>query len=197
MACNTKRLYESQEWCRGEVILPGIRTRLYFASKSDIVKWPTKSKEATSAKDLVTYVGDFTLAADTKWKFIDVLTKKSPVTSEAQGDVPSVTTLNKATLVHPGFEEEATAFAKQANNDDLVFLIQQRNGKWRVLGSEAFETVTKVSQSIGGDVTDEAGTTLEIEATDVCPAPFYIGKIETEDGVIDAGTGEVEPGGEV
>lgn len=191
MACINKNLYQSQEWCKGQPIIPGIRTRIYFCPKGDIVKYPARRSGAATAKEDVTYDGDFTLAAEKTWKFMDVISKKSPVTSESQGEQPNISTLVKATFVHPGFEEEATAFCKQANSDDLIYLIQQRNGKWRVIGSEEFETVTKCSQSIGGDVTDEAGTTVEIEVTDYSPAPFYTGKILTEEGTIDAGTGDV------
>ena len=41
------------------------------------------------------------------------------------------------------------------------------------------------------------GTTLDIEATDVCPAPYYMGEIETEDGTIEAGIQPELPGGAV
>lgn len=195
MSCNTDKLYGSLTWCKGQAILPGIRGRIYYISKKDIVKWPKLPETATAGNTakIVTYDGDFTLAADTKWKYIDIISTKSPVTSETQGEVPCVTSLNKATFKHPGTEEEATAFAKEANNDDLVYQVQTRKGKFRVIGNEMFETVTKISQEIGGAVTDEAGTTIEVEVTDVCPAPFYTGVIETKEGDIDAGTGDLTP----
>ena len=78
---------------------------------------------------------------------------------------------------------------KLYEKNDLVFLVQQRNGKFRVLGSQEFETLVKPTTALGQGVTGTAGTTLEIEATDVCPAPFYPGKIETEDGDIKGSDG--------
>lgn len=111
------------------------------------------------------------------------------MTTEVQGERPSTTSLNKCTIKHPGTEEDAAGFCRQAMADDLVYLVQQRNGKFRVMGCEEFETVTKPAQALGEGVTGEAGTTLEIEATDVCPAPFYPGKIETEDGDISGADG--------
>lgn len=189
--CENTSLYESLEWCDGRTTLPGIRQRVYFIPKSEIVKWPKlpSIKEAKAMGELATYQEDFVLAADKKWRSLDALDAKSNVTSESQGEKPSRTSLNKSTLKHAGTDEEATGFARQANIDNLVYLVQQRNKKFRVIGSDEFDADTKASQALGEGYTGEAGTTLEIEATDVCPAPFYPGKIETEDGDISGADG--------
>lgn len=185
--CDNNILYASLEWCIGKPSYPGIRKRLYYISKRDIVSWPklpyTSDKDADFQK-LSTYIGNFTLAADAKWKYIDVTISKSPVTSETQGEPPSATSLNKATFVHPGTQEDATSFVRVALNDDYVYLIQGQNGKFRVLGNEFYETKTTVGQELGASVTDVAGTTINVEVSDICPAPFYPGTIITEDGNI-------------
>ena len=67
--------------------------------------------------------------------------------------------------------------------------MQVRDGRGRGLGSEAFAADTKPKQDSGEGVTGDFGTTLEVEVTDVCPAPYYKGKIVTKDGTIDAATG--------
>ena len=92
--------------------------------------------------------------------------------------------MRSAIPVSISWKEEAAGFCRMAAADDLAFLVQQRNGKFRVLGSEEFETLVKPTTALGQGITGTAGTTLEIEATDVCPAPFYPGKIETEEGDI-------------
>lgn len=196
MECNDKNMYQSLNWCQGKPVYPGIRSKAYYIPKRSIVKFPVLPDEVAkdgTLKDLVTYKEDFILAADTKWLELDIITKESPVTSEAQGEMPCVTSLNKVTFKYPSVEEEATAFARQANNDDLIYLFQQRNGKFRVIGNEMFNTTTKVKQENGAAETDKAGTTIEVEVTDVCPAPFYVGKIETEAGDISGADGSVVP----
>lgn len=189
--CDNSSLYESLDWCDGRTTLPGIRQRVYFIPKSEILEWPKlpSVKEAKSMGELAIYKGNFVLAADKKWRSLDSLDAKSNVTSESQGEKPSRTSLNKSTLKHAGTDEEATGFARQANVDNLVYLVQQRNKKFRVIGSDEFDADTKASQALGEGYTGEAGTTLEIEATDVCPAPFYTGKIETDDGDISGADG--------
>lgn len=66
--------------------------------------------------------------------------RKSQLTSEAQGELPSQTQLNKLTAVHPGVGAEASAAAAYLNNNDNVFLVEDMKGKYRVVGSEAWTT---------------------------------------------------------
>lgn len=190
--CVSNDLYQSLGFCQGKPVLPGIRRRTFYQKKSNIVKWPklpALDAEGTDMKKIATYEGDFNLASDKKWLALDVLTAKSDVTCETQGEKPSVTSVNKTNLLHSGTDEAVTGFCRMAMNDDLVFLVQQRNGKFRVIGNEAFETSVKPSQTTGQGDTGEAGTTLEVSVTDECPAPFYTGKIETEDGDISGADG--------
>lgn len=189
--CTNAALYSSLQYCKGKPMLPGIRSRLYFIPKRDIVKWPTLPDTAeTEMGELATYEGDFTLASEAKWAYIDLVDNKGKIESESQGDKPARSFLNKTSVTHPETDEEATGFARQANSDDFVYLLQVRNGKFRVLGSEMFPTDTKPKQDSGEGVTGDFGTTLDIECTDVCPAPYYKGKIVTADGTIDAATGQ-------
>lgn len=175
----------------GQTILPGIRRKIYAIAKRNIVKWPTRPdmKDAADMSKLAAYEGNFVLAADCTWLAVDLIPDKGNLECESQGEKPSRTFLNKITVTHPTVEEEATGFAAQANCDELVYLVQQRNGKFRVLGSEMFDTDTKPKQSLGEGVTGESGTQLEISATDFSPAPFYPGDIVTEDGTISGATG--------
>lgn len=188
--CTNAALYESLSFCKGKPIMPGIRSRLYFIPKRDIVSWPELPEVATSnMAELATYKGNFSIAAEKYWQYIDLIDNKGKIESESQGDYPARSFLNKTSVVHPETNEEATGFCRQANADDFVYLMQVRNGKFRVLGNEAFPTDTKPKQDSGEGVTGDFGTTIEVEVTDVCPAPFYVGEILTKEGTIDAATG--------
>lgn len=176
---------QSLDWCEGQVNLPGIRTYVYFIPKRDIVKWPTlPDNYVTDMGELATYKENFELAENKVWQKLKVLVDKSPITSESQGTKPSKSTLVKGTFVHPGVEEEATAFCGLANNDDYVYIFQTKPGKYRVIGNEMYETETNPAQNLGGAATDEMGTTIETSVTDRMPAPFYTGEIKTADGII-------------
>lgn len=187
MSSTCTNIQKSLAWCQGKPVLPGMRRRLYYISKGMIVKWPTLPQDSNGNYTSSTYEGSFTLAADASWKYIDVLPNKSQVTSESQGEAPSQTQLNKLTAVHPGVDANASAAALYCNNNDNVYIIETMDGKYRVIGSEMYETKSAVAQDLGQGPTGTASTTVSVEATDVAPAPFYVGEIITEDGTISAG----------
>lgn len=183
MATDCLNLQESLGWCQGTPELPGVRQRIYFISKSAIAAFPELPRDEKSGRvKSAVYSGNFTLVSDQKWKYIDILPDKSQLTSEAQGELPSQTQLNKLTAVHPGVGLAAAGAAASLNNSDNVFLVADMRGNYRVVGSDKWYTKTTVSQDNGQGATGTASTTITVEATDEVPAPFYPGKIEAEDG---------------
>ncbi len=195
MNCETLDIYESLEHCLGETVLPGLRPRAWGIPKKDILGWPTlpaPSDENATMESIATYIEDFVLAADKKFFAIDILDTASNIKSESQGSIPSKTFINTLTLKYAGNNAAATGFCRLANSDDLVYIVQQRDGKFRVLGSEAFRSDTKCTQESGQEVTDASGTTFEITVTDVCPAPFYTGKFLTSEGIMNCATGKIQ-----
>lgn len=193
--CTSVDIYESLAHCKGETVLPGLRPKAWWIPKSLIVSWPSLAKptdEGATMESIATYKGDFGLAADAKWLYIDLVDTASNIKSASQGDNPSKTFLNSCTLKYPGNNAAAAGFARLVNADDGVYVVQQRDGSFRVVGNEAFDTDTKPAQDSGMTVTDASGTTLEVSVTDLCPSPFYTGKLVTADGVIDCSTGVIE-----
>lgn len=170
-------IQKSLKWCEGTPQYPGIKRRLYFCSKNDIVAYPKY------VKDEAKYLGDFILAADKKLLALDIIPQKSQLTSEAQGETPSQTQLNKLTAVHPGIGAEASAAALYLNNHDSVFFVPDMEGKYRVVGCERWPAKITVAQDLGQGAAGVAATTISVEASDICPAPFYAGKMDTEEGI--------------
>lgn len=193
--CTAVNIYDSLKHCKGETKLPGLRPRALGIPKSQIVSFPKlpalDSKDADMAK-IATYDGDFVLAADSKFLFIDILSTASNVKSEPQGEGNSKSYLVTVVLFHPSTGPEVTGFSRMVINDDFLWLVQQRDGRWRVVGNEMIETDTQPSQDSGQAVTDSSGTTFTATVTDVCPAPFYTGKVLTEKGVYDCSTNTFE-----
>ena len=180
-------LQRSLGWCQGTPELPGVKRRIYYISKGDILVWPTLPRDKNGRITTAIYDGTFTLKADEKWKYIDILPDKSQLTSEAQGELPSQTQLNKLVAVHPGVGTEASAAAAYINNNDNVFIVEDMKGFFRVIGCDKWLTKSTVAQDLGQGPTGTTSTTITVEATDECPAPFYMGILETEHGDIDTG----------
>ena len=94
-------IQKSLGWCQGTPELPGVKRRIYYIAKSYIVTFPQLPRDELGRATSSVLVGDFALLADTTWKYIDILPDKSQLTSEAQGELPSQTQLNKLVAVHP------------------------------------------------------------------------------------------------
>ena len=178
-------LQKSLGWCQGTPELPGVKRRIYYLAKSEIVGFPKLPRDEHGRATSAIYDGDFTLKADAKWKYIDILPGKSQLTSEAQGELPSQTQLNKLVAVHPGVGPEASAAAAYINNTDSVFVVEDMKGNFRVVGCDKWNTKATVAQDLGQGATGTTSTTINVEASDEVPAPFYVGTLETEDGDIE------------
>ena len=157
---------KSLAWCQGKPELPGVKRRIYYISKYDVLQWPVLKHDANGRLTSASYVGDFVLRADATWKFIDIISDKSQLTSEAQGEYPSQTQLNKLVAVHPGVDEDASAAAAYLNNNDNVFLVEDMRGAVRVVGSDKWPTKTTVAQDLGQGAAGTTSTTINVEATD-------------------------------
>lgn len=183
-------LYQDLPFCQGSKSLPGVRGFVYGISKRDIVKYPTiKGDAAVSLAEMASYTGDYTLVADKKWHKVGIIPNQGQLQVESQGTFGSKTFKVTGKFLIPGTEEEATGYIASANNDEMIYLFVQRNGKARVVGSEAFSPELTLSQDTGQSATDTNSTTVQAEATDEYPAPFYPGKIATDDGDISGLTG--------
>lgn len=183
-------LQKSLGWCQGTPELAGVKRRIYYISKSEIVKYPKLPRDARGRATSSVLAGSYVLVADAKWKYIDILPDKSQLTSEPQGELPSQTQLNKLVAVHPGVGQEASAAAAYINNTDNVFVVQDMKDNYRVVGNDKWSTKATVNQDLGQGATGTTSTTINVEASDEVPAPFYVGVLETEDGDIDCSGAE-------
>lgn len=179
----------SLHWCEGKPVLPGIRRRIYYTAKSNISKWPTLPVDEYGRPTSSVLQGSFEMVADKVFHYIDVMVNNSGLVSEAQGEKPSQTQINRITAVHPGVGNEASMASAYFNNNDIVALVQDMDGKYRMVGNEKWQGNATVAQDNGQGATGTASTTITIEHTDLIPAPFYEGEIVTEDGVINEQTG--------
>lgn len=192
MAKKCKSVMQSVDWCMGKPELPGIRKRVYAIAKSEILKWPKLPRDENGRATSAVYDGSFVLEADAKFIFVDIIPNRSQHTSDPQGDAPSQTQLNKLNLVHPAVGEEASALSAYLNNNDILWVFQDANGKWRCVGHPTWDTKTTVAQDNGQGATGQTGTTIAVEASDEVVSPFYVGTLVTEDGEIDCSGKEDE-----
>ena len=196
MNCTTKSIYKSMEACPGEKVLPGIRRRIYFVPKRYISVWPklpNVGEEVDDMAALAVLAGQFTLAEGEYFQFLDLKDEASNVTGETVGEEGSKLINNVANAVAAGSKAAIAGFARQAINDDLVFVYQERGGAFRVIGNEMFTTKISFTSDTGTAATDAKTSTFAINCYDECPAPFYEGTLPlSANQQLDCKTGLVE-----
>lgn len=183
--------YEDLEKCPGQKKLPGVRDYVYSVSKRDILLFPTAAAAPKTLAEAVQLTGDFTLASDKYFNKVGIVKDDGQYQTENQGTDGCKTFKNTLTFAIPGTEEEATGYIDQLNNDEVVLVFFQRNGKARLIGSEDFSPELSLKQDTGKTATDANTTTVEAVCTDFHPALFYTGKIHTTEGDIDGATGKI------
>lgn len=177
-------ILESLDWCYGMPALSGMMSRLYVIPAAWLVKRPKYVLDKYGRPTSAVLTGSFETAADKKWQYIDIDPQRSHFTSEPQGEVPSQTQLNKLDALHPGVDERATIVASMLNNNNVVGIFQDMQGRARVLGSERYIPKWTHNQDGGEGNAGTTSTTIHCEVTDLTDAPFYVGEIETVDGTV-------------
>lgn len=169
----------------------GIGVTVYRIAKKDITSWPTIADDPNAAsgsgEDLSKYVGDFTLATGAKWDKIYSTQGKGKATFEPVGETDTTMFTNKLSLYYPDLTAAALGFSKAAANGDYVYVTKSA-GRYHVIGSKDYRTVTKPNGDTGDAAGSAKGCTIEIEAPDVTPLPIYSGDIVMADGTLDCGT---------
>lgn len=181
--CKEVDLYQNLNTCVGQVNLAGMRNHAFFTRKANVLTLPKPAgAEAADISKAAVIVEDIELAADKTFLKLQLVPNESEVKSEQQGAWGSYYFLNTVNLVLPGTEEEVTGTIYMLNNDDVIMLVPQRNGKYRLIGNDAFQVNVKPAQNWGKAAADSRQTVIEVSVEDEFPSPFYQGVIHTADG---------------
>ena len=180
-------IIKNMPWCQGKPVKPGIRRRGFIVAADDITKWPDFMRDELGRPTNAVRKGNFLLAEGAKFLVIDHLADKAEPKSDPQGEFPSQTFNNQLTLVHPDVGPEATAAITPFLNTEVVVIIEDMYGRFRIFGSPNWPAKIAPSQALGQGATGTSATTLTVSAADEVSMPFYEGEIPTEDGIINEG----------
>lgn len=187
MKCTS--ILKGMPFCEGKPVKPGVRRRAFIVAKSDVAKFPTMERDELGRATSSIYKGNFLLVEGKKFLVIDHLSDKAEVKSDPQGEFPSQTFNNQATLVHPDVGPEATAAITPFLSTECIVIVEDMYGRYRVFGGEDYGARIAPAQALGQGATGTTATTLTITASDEISMPFYEGEIPTDDGTINEADG--------
>ena len=181
---NCQTIYKSMKWCEGRPVKPGIRRRIYGVTNDQILKFPEIQRDELGRVKSSILKGNFTLVEDAVWSVFQHLPNKAEFKSETQGEYPSQTFKVTCTFVYPGVDAAAADATVAFLNSSGVFIVEDMDGNFRMIGSEDYDVTITSSRDNGQGPTGTAGTKITIEASMDVAAPFYLGEITTEDGTV-------------
>lgn len=181
--CGFEALYDDIKHCGGEVCLPGVRSHFYFVRRADIVSWP--QPPVNTGAGAGEWKDDFELAADKTFITVDLVPGESELKTERVGAWGGYHFNNTASLVIPGNKEKVMGMVQAMVNDDCVFVVPDKDGRFRLFGNQDFVVDVKPSAQSGKGSGDSRTTTIELSDENRYALPFYKGKITTTAGTLD------------
>jgi hypothetical protein len=78
----------------------------------------------------------------------------------------------------PGADEDSLAFLSLAKNENLVFVVKDKDGKFRIIGSEGIPAKMESSEGGTGQTgEDDKGDTITFASEGANPPYFYEGSV--------------------
>lgn len=205
---DVQALHNSLSLCKGKPFLRGIK-RIFFAPKSYFTAIPYKTAahlkqimendahDSPTTMHLARAAGyaysQFTFAADKSWHELQVIDTVGNLQTETQGDKWGRTFHTTLSVRTPRTGYYAIVEGIRLTYDDIVFLVEKRNGDVLVLMDETNQANVTVNTATGEGTDGDFGTTVNIELDSILPPLLLFNAIgpDATAGSISADTGSV------
>jgi len=162
----------------------GMTQVFYFALAEDILTWPTYSTKAvaTTSELLMDYTGNFVMKTGKRF-FEGYCTQDTgEVKWDAQGPIDGKSFKHMFELFRPSADAKALAFLDLVKNANLVFIAPDKDGNFRVVGSEKLSAKLESSAgTTGKSGEDSKGDIMTFISSLASPPKFYPGTIPLTD----------------
>lgn len=156
----------------------GLQQEFYFAKLSDIATFPTPIDAPTTPTEKMTISSDFVMKSGKNFHKGYMTWGRGGVSWTLQGPMDGKSFRHNFEFYKPGADEESLSFLSLAKNENLVFIMKDKDGKFRVVGSEGIPA--KMDSSEGGTGQtgeDDKGDTITFVSEGANPPYFYSGTI--------------------
>ena len=163
----------------GLPVIPGIQTELYVVCACDIETMPeVPAYDVADPGAHVTLPGNIVLTAGNFWAKFRIVTDKGFVTDELIGEIGSKSYKNMLNISIAGTEADTLAWHQITSNGCLVFVVREKSGNFRVIGSK--EIPAHYDSNVITNGPEVSGSNGVLVANTGRVAPIYTGTLPTE-----------------
>lgn len=156
----------------------GLMQEFYFAKLEDIDTFPTPIENPTSPTEKMTVSEDFVMKQDKGFHKGYMTWGRGGLSWALQGPMDGKSFRHTFEFYKPGADEESLAFLTLAKNENLIFIVKDKDEKFRIVGSEGIPA--KMDSSEGGTGQtgeDDKGDTITFVSESAHPPYFYDGSV--------------------
>jgi len=156
----------------------GLMTEFYFAKLDDIDTFPTPIADPTTPEEKMTISEDFVMKDGKGFHKGYMTWGRGGVSWSLQGPMDGKSFTHNFEFYKPGADKESLAFLSLAKNENLVFIVKDKDGNFRVVGSEGIPAkMDSVDGGTGQSGEDDKGDTITFVSEGANPPYFYEGSV--------------------
>lgn len=169
--------FEALEFQEGLNNMGGLRAIGYYGFIADAETIPELPAAPATLEDAAVITENIVMKAGKTMYAMYGTAETAGLDGETQGERDSRSTKRTLKWFYPTTSKKALGFALKSLNRNCFFIVREHDGKYRLIGSQAFPAEVSANDSTGTAVTDRKGITLTITDSGFGPCPIYEGDI--------------------
>lgn len=155
----------------------GNKVKIFFALYDDVDVLPKIADAPTSFEAIPVIAGDITFKTGKQFFELYVTVETGVLTCNLVGEDDGKSFENQYSGFHPGNSKSFTGFSAYMANQNGIFLIEDNEGQFRLLGNDCYPAkLSSIEATTGAAISDRKGSTFTIMSKgDI--APIYEGAI--------------------
>jgi hypothetical protein len=181
--------YEALDWQSGKKNIPGLKPVGYFGFTSEASSIPELPETPVAMSNAGVITANITMkSGKTMYPMYGTLTKLN-LKGEPVGERDSMMKNRTLQWKYPDTDEAGIGFDIASNNANMFFVVEDQNGRARLIGNKSIPASVKSSDDTGSAPGDDKGYTFEISDFGIGAAPIYEGDIPVDSSLMTAGVG--------
>ena len=114
----------------------GLTQKIWFGYWVDVLTWPTKPAYNAALEASVALTGDIVMKAGKRLFEMYITDDTGELKMELVGEVDGHSYVEHLSLFHPGLQAKIRGFMRAAQNENLIFIVEDSDGQKYLLGDE-------------------------------------------------------------